>query len=118
MLDEIRSQGAAAAREGLTIWDSPFLHAEAMPAHTGEPFGEWNAKVKAWEEGWNQAVAARAEARGAIKTAWIHALHLGRSTAPGSKLDLFCAAGSAGSDRNGSVAPRTASPAQGMARSR
>lgn len=118
MLDEIRSQAAAAAREGLPIWDSPFLRAEAMPAHTGEPFQEWDAKVRAWEEGWNQAVAVRAEAQGAIKAAWIHALHRERRPAPRSKLDLFCAASSAGSGANGSVAPRISSPPQGAARSR
>lgn len=109
---------AAAAREGLTVWDSPFLRAEAMPAHTGEPFREWNAKVRAWEEGWNQAVAARAEAQGAIKTAWIHALHQKCRQTPRSRLDLFCAAGSAEPGHNASVVTGAGSSLQGAARSR
>ena len=118
MLDEIRSQGAAAAREGLTVWDSPFLRAEAMPAHTGEPFWEWNAKVLAWEEGWNQAVAGRAGTEGAIQAAWVHALHRERRPSQRSKLDLFCTVGSAGSGGTDSVATRTASPPRGAAGSR
>lgn len=65
MLEDVRSQGAAAARNGLTIWDCPYLLANEMPAHTGEPFREWNAKVQAWEEGWNQASSRRVEEQGA-----------------------------------------------------
>ncbi|MGE8453768.1 MAG: CrpP-related protein [Pseudomonadales bacterium] len=61
MLEEVRRQGAAAARIGLTIWDCPFIHASAMPAHTGERFWDWEAKVHAWEEGWIQASSDRVE---------------------------------------------------------
>lgn len=64
MLEDVRSQGAAAARNGLTIWDCPYLLANEMPAHTGEPFWEWNAKVQAWEEGWNQVSSRRVEEQG------------------------------------------------------
>ena len=65
MLEDVRSQGAAAARSGLTIWDCPYLLAHEMPAHTGEPFREWTAKVQAWEEGWNQVSSQRVEEQGA-----------------------------------------------------
>lgn len=115
MLDEIRSQGATAARVGLTIWDSPFLRAEAMPAHTGEPIWEWSAKVLAWEEGWNQAVAARAEAGSERKAAWICALHRERP-ALRPKLDLFHPA--AGPGENDSLATNTARQPSRAARGR
>lgn len=61
MLNEVQNQGAAAARIGLTIWDCPYLHANAMPGHTGEHFWDWNAKLQAWEEGWNEASSRRVE---------------------------------------------------------
>ncbi len=94
MLDDVRRQGSAAAKAGLTIWDSPFLHADAMPAHTGEPFLDWDAKVRAWEEGWQQATSARSDGRGALATAWIRALRDSRHTEERcTKPSLFCAAG-------------------------
>lgn len=94
MLDDVRRQGAAAAKAGLTIWDSPFLHADAMPAHTGEAFLVWDAKVRAWEEGWQRATSARSEGRGALAAAWIRALRDSRHTKePCTKPRLFCAAG-------------------------
>lgn len=74
MLNDVREQGAAAARAGLTVWDSPFLRADAMPAHTGEPFPAWCENVRAWEEGWHQAAAARLETRGVVVAAWLRAL--------------------------------------------
>lgn len=50
--DDIRKQGAVAARQGLTLWDCPYLKAQAMPGHTGELPKIWQAKVDAWEAGW------------------------------------------------------------------
>jgi len=52
MQDDIRTQGALAARQGLTLWDCPYLKANAMPGHTGESPSQWRAKVDAWEDGW------------------------------------------------------------------
>ena len=50
--DDIQKLGAKAARDGLTIWDCPYLKAKEMPGHTGEPISHWKAKVDAWEAGW------------------------------------------------------------------
>jgi hypothetical protein len=50
--DDIQKLGAKAAREGLTLWDSPFYRAGAMPGHTGESIAEWRSKVEAWKAGW------------------------------------------------------------------
>ncbi|WP_092578990.1 CrpP-related protein [Achromobacter sp. NFACC18-2] len=58
MHSEIRKQGALAARQGLTLWDCPYLKAEAMPGHTGGSLSGWKAKVDAWEEGWRTEVQA------------------------------------------------------------
>ncbi|WP_308021990.1 CrpP-related protein [Achromobacter insolitus] len=52
MHEDIRKQGALAARQGLTLWDCPYLKAQAMPGHTGESPAAWQAKVDAWEAGW------------------------------------------------------------------
>ncbi|MDF8360126.1 CrpP-related protein [Achromobacter anxifer] len=52
MYDDIRKQGGAAARLGLTLWDCPYLKAQAMPGHTGESPKIWQDKVDAWEAGW------------------------------------------------------------------
>lgn len=59
MHDDIRKQGALAARRGLTLWDCPYLKAKAMPGHTGENPAEWQAKVNAWEAGWHGELKAR-----------------------------------------------------------
>ncbi|MFJ3463491.1 CrpP-related protein [Achromobacter spanius] len=60
--------------ERLTIWECPFLRAEAMPAHTGEPLPVWSEKVRVWEEGGQQAAAARTESRRDVVAAWLRAL--------------------------------------------
>lgn len=52
MHEDVRKQGALAARQGLTLWDCPYLKAHAMPGHTGESPAAWQAKVDAWEDGW------------------------------------------------------------------
>lgn len=59
MHDDIRKQGALAARQGLTLWDCPFYKARAMPGHTGESLAKWQAKVDAWEAGWHGELKAR-----------------------------------------------------------
>ncbi|MNK71805.1 hypothetical protein D3C87_912670 [compost metagenome] len=93
MLEEVQRQGAQAARKGLTVWDCPYLRADAMPAHSGESFLKWEQKVRVWENGWHKVKSGRAEERGALAAAWIRALkahHRGDSTLP--KSDLFCSA--------------------------
>ncbi|MGV2866497.1 CrpP-related protein [Achromobacter sp. AGC39] len=59
MLDEVHRQGAEAARRGLSLWHSPYVRAEAMPAHSGEPIGDWMEKVTSWEAGWKAASIER-----------------------------------------------------------
>lgn len=59
MHEDIREQGALAARQGLPLWDNPYLKARAMPGHTGESPTLWQAKVEAWEAGWKEQSAAR-----------------------------------------------------------
>lgn len=54
MYDDIRKQGAEAARRGLPLWDCPYLKAQMMPGHTGESPATWQAKLDAWEAGWAQ----------------------------------------------------------------
>ncbi|MNV72143.1 hypothetical protein D3C71_1652090 [compost metagenome] len=97
MLDEIKEQGAAAARAGMTVWDSPFLRADAMPAHTGEAFHDWDEKVRAWEAGWHRASVERLATRSVVTAAWLRALHAAAQMgAQSQKLDLFCNHGNAG----------------------
>ncbi|WP_338060092.1 CrpP-related protein [Achromobacter kerstersii] len=45
---DIQKQGAEAARKGLSILNCPYLRADAMPAHTGEPIAQWRGRVEAW----------------------------------------------------------------------
>ncbi|SSW67102.1 hypothetical protein AVE30378_02451 [Achromobacter veterisilvae] len=59
MHDDIRKQGALAARQGLTLWDCPYLRAHAMPGHTGESTAEWRARIEAWEAGWASEMKIR-----------------------------------------------------------
>ncbi|MGE8627722.1 CrpP-related protein [Achromobacter denitrificans] len=59
MHDDVRKQGAHAARQGLTLWDCPYLKAEAMPGHTGENPADWQAKIDAWEAGWHGELKRR-----------------------------------------------------------
>jgi len=54
MYDDIRKQGELAARQGLSLWDCPYLKAQAMPGHTGESPATWQAKLDTWEAGWAQ----------------------------------------------------------------
>jgi hypothetical protein len=49
--EDIQKLGAKAAREGLSLWDSPYYRAAAMPGHSGESIAEWRSKVEAWEAG-------------------------------------------------------------------
>lgn len=63
MHDDIQKLGAQAAREGLTLWDCPYLRAEEMPGHTGRPLAEWRQKVEAWEAGWKEEVERRIAVR-------------------------------------------------------
>ena len=94
MLNDIRAEGAKAARMGQTIWDCPFLRANAMPAHTGESFIEWDERVRAWEAGWRQETAERSRERGTMISAWIEALRSSKGAdSADQKLDLFCAHG-------------------------
>lgn len=65
MLIEIQKEGAEAARKGLSLLNCPYLKADAMPGHTGEPPGEWIERVNAWEEGWKR----ESEKRGAKRSA-------------------------------------------------
>lgn len=53
---DIHDQGAQAARNGWSLFDCPYLRAQQMPGHTGEPIGLWRAKVAAWEAGWKTEV--------------------------------------------------------------
>ncbi|CAB3892253.1 MULTISPECIES: CrpP-related protein [Achromobacter] len=95
MLDEVHRQGAEAARRGLSIWHSPYVRAEAMPAHSGEPIGDWMEKVTSWEAGWKAATMERDR----MPPQEIQAL---RKRAQGEevdrKLDLFCSHSSHGID--------------------
>ncbi|MFJ3460870.1 CrpP-related protein [Achromobacter spanius] len=65
MLDDIQKKGAEAARNGLSLLNCPYLKAAAMPAHTGEPPGDWIQRVAAWEEGWKREAANRGTKRSA-----------------------------------------------------
>jgi hypothetical protein len=56
--DDIQKLGAEAAGKGLSILDCPYLRADAMPAHSGEPIAQWNRRVAAWEAGWKRVRAA------------------------------------------------------------
>lgn len=58
MYDDIQKQGAEATRKGLSILNCPYLRADAMPAHTGEPIAQWRGRVEAWEAGWKKVRAA------------------------------------------------------------
>lgn len=69
MHDDIRKQGALAARAGLTLWDCPYLRAVAMPGHTGESTAAWQAKVDAWEAGWTAETQSRTSTRPGYKAA-------------------------------------------------
>ncbi|MFJ3465829.1 CrpP-related protein [Achromobacter spanius] len=91
MLDEVHRQGAEAARKGLSIWHSPYVRAEAMPAHSGEPIADWMEKVKSWEAGWKAAMIERDEKRDRLTAAEIHALRRrAQREEADRKLDLFC----------------------------
>lgn len=92
MLDKVHRQGAAAARRGLTLLDSPFLRAEAMPAHTGERIKEWQDKVNAWESGWHAATRERGHhQRNAVGAALIRALRAkGQRNDAHPNGDIFC----------------------------
>ncbi|CAB3959594.1 MAG: hypothetical protein E2591_00810 [Achromobacter sp.] len=57
--EDIQKLGAQAARDGLTLWDCPFLRACEMPGHTGESIAQWEDKVRAWEAGWRAQVRLR-----------------------------------------------------------
>ncbi|WP_304505140.1 CrpP-related protein [Achromobacter sp. ES-001] len=57
--DHIQKLGAKAAREGLTLWDCPYLRAAEMPGHTGERISDWVLKIEAWEAGFRKHVRAR-----------------------------------------------------------
>ncbi len=59
MDDPVRHAGREAARCGVPISACPFMKADNMPGHTGEPVKVWNAKMAAWEAGWNEVTDAR-----------------------------------------------------------
>lgn len=95
MLDEVHRQGAEAARRGLSIWHSPYVRAEAMPAHSGEPIGDWMEKVASWEAGWNAATMER----DSMPPNEIQALRKrAQREDVDRKLDLFCSHSSHGTD--------------------
>lgn len=62
--DDIQKLGEQAARKGLTLLDCPYLRAEEMPGHTGEPIALWRNRVSAWEAGWRREVRSRPAASG------------------------------------------------------
>ncbi|WP_419343043.1 CrpP-related protein [Achromobacter sp. PD1] len=61
--DDIRKQGAQAAREGATLLDCPFLKPEAMPGQTGESPVSWRERFEAWQSGWIAETRSRRWAR-------------------------------------------------------
>ncbi|MEN5162563.1 CrpP-related protein [Achromobacter kerstersii] len=60
--DDIQKLGAQAARDGLGLWDCPYLRAAEMPGHCGGSIAEWREKVEAWEAGWRKEVLSRPSA--------------------------------------------------------
>lgn len=85
MFEDIRRDGATAARQGKSLLDCPFFKAECMPGHTGEPVCEWHARVDAWERGWREASLNRAEKHG-IPIEWVDGAPGGKSrNAPGRR---------------------------------
>ncbi|WP_063589240.1 CrpP-related protein [Achromobacter ruhlandii] len=95
MLDDVHRQGAEAARRGLSIWHSPYVRAEAMPAHSGEPIGDWMEKVASWEAGWNAATMQR----DSMAPKEIQALRKrAQREDVDRKLDLFCSHSSHGTE--------------------
>ena len=104
MLDEVHRQGAEAARRGLSIWQSPYVRAEAMPAHSGEPIGDWMEKVTSWEAGWKAATMERDR----ISPKEIHALRKrAQREEVDRKLHLFCLHSSYGTDAGELPYPRS-----------
>lgn len=57
---DLQQAGANARAVGRPWLDNPYYKSEAMPGHTGEPFEEWNRKVKAWKFGWDMEDVMRA----------------------------------------------------------
>lgn len=57
--DHIQKLGAEAAREGLTLWDCPYLRAAEMPGHSGGSITDWQENVREWEVGWHREVQDR-----------------------------------------------------------
>lgn len=53
MYDDIRQEGRLAAAQGIWKLGCPYLRENRLPSHTREPVGQWLAKVRAWEAGWN-----------------------------------------------------------------
>ncbi|WP_338881592.1 CrpP-related protein [Achromobacter veterisilvae] len=70
MHDDIRKQGALAARQGLTLLDCPYLKANTMPGHTGESRAEWRARIEAWEAGWAGEMKVRRPPEKAAKAVY------------------------------------------------
>lgn len=62
MDDDIRQQGAKAARDGATLSDCPYLKPDAMPGHTGEAPAVWRSKFEAWQAGWAAETTIRQRA--------------------------------------------------------
>ena len=50
--EEIQKQGANARAMNMSQVDNPFYRLENLPAKTGEELLDWEAKVLAWDIGW------------------------------------------------------------------
>lgn len=58
-IDRIRREGAQARARGATLFENPYTRPENLPAATGEPQAAWEAKHKAWIDGWDAEDHAR-----------------------------------------------------------
>ena len=50
--EEIQKQGANARALNRNQFDNPYYNLENMPVTTGEDLTEWEAKLLAWDMGW------------------------------------------------------------------
>jgi hypothetical protein len=57
--EEIQKQGANARAMGLTQFDCPYFKPDQVPVATGESVESSNAKVEAWNLGWQIEDAMR-----------------------------------------------------------
>ncbi|KRC80549.1 hypothetical protein ASE30_24255 [Achromobacter sp. Root83] len=63
MLAAIQEEGAAAASQGLSILDCPYLRRNGLSSYTGAITRDWSLWVQSWEDGWKNEQRRQIERR-------------------------------------------------------